>query len=165
MHHCEAFGADRVYNQFTRVKPIKSAVFFGDDVDRSDHGLVECRVTVGDCLCCGCFFNVRAAIGAHRTFGVHERVHWQACPLGNFVVVEIVRACDFHGAGPEGHIRVGVGDDWDQAALRLWSHRDFAQRPNDRSIAFIVFVHGHGTVPQHGFGARCGYSDVVAFLR
>ena len=75
-----------------------------------------------------------------------------------------MRACDFHGTGPEGHIRVGVGDDRDQAALRFRSHRNFAQRAHDRRIAFVVFVHGHSAITQHGFWACCGDGDVVACL-
>ena len=112
---------------------------------------------------CG-FFDVWFAISAHCALGVHQCVHRQVGPFGNFVVVKVVCACDFHGTGPECHIRIAVGDDRDQAALRLWPHRDFAQRADNRCIAFVVFVHGHRAITKHGFGAGRGDGDIIACL-
>ena len=43
-------------------------------------------------------FGVRLAIGAHRPFGVHEAVHRDAATLSDLIVVEVMRAGDFHRA-------------------------------------------------------------------
>ena len=107
-------------------------------------------------------FGIGLSVRPHRTLGIHQGIHRDAAAFGNLVVVEIMCAGDFHRTRAEVFVRIFVGDDRDQAALRLWTNRNFAQHANDRRIAFVRWVHSNSAVAKHGFGARGGDGDVIA---
>ena len=72
--------------------------------------------------------------------------------LSNLEVIGIMGRCDFHAAGSEFLVHIGV-----------CNHRDFTVRKrelqhlaHDILIALILRVHGYRGIAQHGFRPGCG---------
>ena len=144
------------------LKPVQPAQVVGNEVERVHfrfaQGSGACRDRHGD----GRGLGVGRAIGAHGALGVHQAVQRDLAALGDFVVVEVMRAGDLDRARPEGGIGVGVGDDGDQAAVFPGPDGDFAKLADNGSVARVIDMNGHGAVAQHGFGTGGGDGNVVA---
>ena len=80
---------------------------------------------MGDTLGHFGLLGVGLAIGPHRTACVHKVVHRNSTALGDLVIVEIMRARDFHGTRSECRIRIFIGNDRDQSAMLFWTNRYF----------------------------------------
>ena len=95
-HDGIALGRNGGDNSFTGLHPIQPAIFIGDKVHGGDFVFVPFDFAICNALRLGGLFCVGAAIGAHRGACVHQVVHRDAATLGHLIVVEIMRASDFH---------------------------------------------------------------------
>ena len=161
-HDGEAFGSDLIHNQFAGLEPVQSAQVIGHKVDGVGCGHIQRFLTFGDGQRKRGFVCIRRTIGAQGTFGVHQAVHGDAAAFGDLVIVEIMRAGDFHRARAEIGIGVFVGDDRDQTTVFFGPNRNFAQLTHDGRIACIRRMHRNCAVAQHRFGAGCRDRDIVA---
>ena len=75
--------------------------------------------------------------------------------LAHLEVVRVVRGRDLHGTGAERGVGVRIGDDRNAHAV----DRQHDLFPDDRAIALVVGVHGHGHVAEHRFRAGGGHGD------
>ena len=78
-------------------------------------------------------------------------------PLGHAIIVEIMRAGDFHRARTKGRVRILIGNDRDQTVTQRQMHH----LADNRRIAFITGMHRHRAIAQHGFGPRGGDGNVI----
>mmetsp|Transcript_29133 Transcript_29133/g.56126 ORF Transcript_29133/g.56126 Transcript_29133/m.56126 type:complete len:233 (-) Transcript_29133:799-1497(-) len=137
LHHGQTFGSDIGHNPLARLEPVEAAIFFGHHVHRGDHRLVKRVVPIGDGLGDGGLFGVRFAVGSHVRLGVHQIVHWDVAALGHLIVVEVVRAGDFHSARAEVFVWIFIRNDRDQAAMLFRPDRDFTIFSDDWRITLI----------------------------
>ena len=121
----EAFGRDLIHDASPRDEPVQAADVVGDKIDGVCFSLGQCLFAARNGKRDLGGFGIRHAVVTHGAFGVHEAVHRDAAALGDHVVVEVVRAGDFHRAGAEVGVGVFVGDDRDQAAVFFRANRDF----------------------------------------
>ena len=91
----------------------------------------------------------------HDAFGIDHDGHRQAMALAHLEVVRVVRGRDLHGTGAERGVGVRIGNDRNAHAV----DRQHDLFPDDREIALVVGVHGHGHVAEHRFRARGGHGD------
>src|SRR5690554_3536636 len=87
----------------------------------------------------------------------HDVDHGQVVAFAYGVVVEVVSGGDLHTAGAFFRIGVVVGHDGNAAVNQRQQH----VLANQVLVAFIIRVHGHRCVTQHGFRAGGGDDDVV----
>ena len=162
-HHRQPLGGDIGDDLGAGLKPVKVAIGLGHHVDGIDLGLGErrpLRITLGF----GNLISIGRAIPTQHPTGIHQAVHRDAATLGHLIVVEVMRAGDFHRTRAEIGVGIVIGDDRDQAAVFFWANRNLAQFANNWRIAQIIGVHRNRAIPQHGFGARGGDRDVITGL-
>ena len=119
-------------------------------------------LAIGNGLRYRCFLGVGLAVRTHRRLRVHEVIHGNAATLGDLVVVEIMRASNFHRTRAEILVRIFIRDDRDQAAQLFRANRNFAELTDDRGIAFVRWMHRNCAITQHRFRTRSGNGDIVA---
>src|SRR5690606_17515426 len=95
--------------------------------------------------------------GQHGGVLVEDVDQRQVVALADFIVVEVVGRGDLHAAGAELGVAVVVGDDRDAAAHQ----RQLDVAADQRLVALVFRVHGHGGVAEHGFRASGGDDQVV----
>ena len=95
--------------------------------------------------------------GQHGGVLVEDVDQRQVVAFADFIVVEVVGRGDLHAAGAELGIAVVVGDDRDAPAQQ----RQFDEAADQRLVALVFRVHGHGGVAEHGFRAGGGDDQVV----
>jgi hypothetical protein len=76
-------------------------------------------------------------------------------------VVRIVRGRDLEGAGPEGHVDVGVGDKTNAAA----DQRKNQLFPDHSGVAFVLGMDRDGRIAQHRLGTRRRDDDLSGPVR
>ena len=99
-------------------------------------------------------------LGEHLGVLVEDVDQRQVVALADFIVVEVVGRGDLHAAGAELGVAVVVGDDRDTPAHQ----RQFDVAADQRLVALVFRVHGHGGVAEHGFRASGGDDQVVQAL-
>ena len=119
--HGKARGGDIGHHLFARFEPIKATVFFGHKVQTIHFGFA-CRSPRSNLTRAGHGDFIGRAVGTHRAARVHQAVAGQIATLGDLVIVEIMRAGDFHSARSKGGVGVFVGDDRDQAVAERQLH-------------------------------------------
>ena len=95
-----------------------------------------------------------------RVVGHHVNFR-QIVALADFEVVGIVRGRDFHDAGAEFAVDVGVRDDRNFAVHQ----RQHYVLADEVLVALVVGMDGDGGVAEHGFRARGGDDEIVAASR
>ncbi|MDT4793166.1 hypothetical protein FQZ97_256800 [compost metagenome] len=85
----------------------------------------------------------------------------QVVALADFIVVEVMGRGDLHAAGAELAVDVVVGDDRDTPAHQ----RQLDEGADQRLVALVFRVHGHGGVAEHGFRTGGGDHQVVLAVR
>ena len=111
------------------------------------------------------FEAIHAAIGFRRVvtdFGIQRQDgnHFQLMALANGVIVEIMCRCDFHAAGTESFIHIGVSNHRNFTACQ-WQFQQFA---NQRTVAGIGRIHRDRDVTQQGFRTGgCNYDVITIF--
>src|SRR5699024_11834686 len=93
------------------LEAVQAAIGVRHEIDGVDcHGIRHALLR-HDCRSFGCGLCVGSAVIAQRGGVVHQPVHGDVVALGDFVVVEVVRAGDLYCAGAELLVRIFVGDD------------------------------------------------------
>ena len=109
-----------------------------------------------------CLETVQAPVGTRCVvvdagLGVEDVDEFQAVTVTDGVVVEVVGGCDLDAAGAERTVHVVVRDDGDAPA----DQRQHDRLADQRAVAFVVGVHRHGGVAQHGLRAGGGDHQVI----
>ena len=124
----QAKGINIFDNLLARLKPIHTDIFFWHNIRRN-----------------------------HLPLCTHQGVHRQVIPLGDHIIVKVMRTRNFHRARAKIRVRIAVGDDRDKPIRQRQAHH-FS---NDRRIAFITWVNRNSPIAQHRLGPRGGYGDIV----
>ena len=95
-HNGQAFVGDLLNHQLAGLKTIQAAQIIWHQVDRVDFVLRKVS-TLRMGLRFGGFLAISRAIGPHAPARVHQAIHWDAAAFGDLIVIEIMRAGDFHG--------------------------------------------------------------------
>ena len=143
------------------IDPVEPALRFGQGDDlfagigaitaMERHRLWHRRTARGE---------IGIAIQEHCRFGIHHIDHAKTGALAHIPVIEIMGRGDFHRAGALFGIGIGIGHNRDRPPDQRQAH-GFADQ---MLIAFIIRVHGHAGIAQHGFRACCGDDQVIPFL-
>lgn len=98
---------------------------------------------------------LRSGVG-DSALGIHDRRHRQRVTQSDLEVVRIVCRCDFHCAGTEFGVDMGVGDD-DHLAVGERVRQGLA---NQVPVPLVVGMDRDGGVAEHGLDASRGHDDV-----
>ncbi len=91
---------------------------------------------------------------------VEDRQAGQLVTLADLEVVRVVRGGHLDGAGAEGRIHMGIGDDRDATP----GQRKFDIRADEVPVALVVRMNGDGGVAEHGLGPGGGDDDRVVTI-
>ena len=89
-----------------------------------------------------------------------DRDRLEVVALADFEVVEVVRRRDLHATGAELAVDHRVGDHRNRPAGQR--QRDLLA--DERGVALVLGVHGHGDVAQQGLGARRRHDDARMWI-
>ena len=119
--HGKTRGVDIGHNLLARFEPVKATVFFGHKV-QTIHVRFACHSTRSNLTRAGYGDFIGRTVRAHRTARIHQSVAGQVGAFGDLVIVEIMRAGDFHRTRSKTWVGVFVGDDRDQTVAQRQVH-------------------------------------------
>ena len=91
----------------------------------------------------------------HFSFQIEHINQVRVVAFADFVVVEVMRRCDFHATGAEVFFNVFVGNHGDGTA----GQRQNQFLSNQMGITFVLGIDGNGHVAQQRFGTGGGDDD------